>query len=67
MIEERRRVLRLCRLAKDCVTGHHSLTDALAALHERAHLDGQLKEFTLKDFGISSDQIIDDDGETEAD
>ena len=67
MIDERRRMLRLCKLAKDCVTGHHSLTDALAALHERAHLDGQLKEFTLKDFGISSDQIIDDDGETEAD
>jgi hypothetical protein len=67
MIDERRRMLRLCRLAKDCVTGHHSLTDALAALHARAHLDGQLKEFTLKDFGISSDKIIDDDGETEAD
>lgn len=58
MIEERRRVLRLCRLAKDCVTGHHSLTDALAALHTRAHLDGQLKEFTLKDFGITSDDIL---------
>jgi hypothetical protein len=58
MIEERRRVLRLCQLAKDCVTGHHSLTDALAALHERAHLDGQLKEFTLKDFGITSDDIL---------
>ena len=58
MIEERRRVLRLCRLAKDCVTGHHSLTDALAALHARAHLDGQLKEFTLKDFGITSDDIL---------
>ena len=67
MIDERRRMLRLCRLAKDCVTGHHSLSDALAALHERAHLDGQLKEFTLKDFGITSDQIIDDDGETEID
>ena len=58
MIEERRRVLRLCQLAKDCVTGHHSLTDALAALHARAHLDGQLKEFTLKDFGITSDDIL---------
>ena len=67
MIDERRRMLRLCKLAKDCVTGHHSLTDALAALHARAHLDGQLKEFTLKDFGITSDQIIDDDGETEID
>ena len=67
MIDERRRMLRLCRLAKDCVTGHHSLTDALATLHARAHLDGQLKEFTLKDFGITSDQIIDDDGETEID
>ena len=58
MIDERRRVLRLCRLAKDCVTGHHSLTDALAALHARAHLDGQLKEFTLADFGIKSDDIL---------
>lgn len=67
LIDERKRMLRLCRLAKDCVTGHHSLTDALAALHARAHLDGRLKEFTLKDFGISSDQIIDDDDETEAD
>ena len=74
MIDERQRVLRLCRLAKDCVTGHHSLTDALAALHARAHLDGQLKEFTLADFGIKSDDILigdrpqdDDDGETEAD
>ena len=67
LIDERRRMLRLCRLAKDCVTGHHSLTDALAALHARAHLDGQLKEFTLSDFGITSDQIIDDDGETEID
>ena len=50
LIDERRRMLRLCRLAKDCVTGHHSLTDALAALHARAHLDGQLKVFTLEDF-----------------
>ena len=58
MIEERQRVLRLCQLAKDCVTGHHSLTDALAALHARAHLDGQLKEFTLADFGIKSDDIL---------
>ena len=32
MIDERQRVLRLCRLAKDCVTGHHSLTDALDIL-----------------------------------
>ena len=58
MIEERSRVLRLCRLAKDCVTGHHSLTDALNALHARAHLDGQLKEFTLADFGIKSGDIL---------
>lgn len=58
MIEERQRVLRLCRLAKDCVTGHHSLTDALDALHARAHLDGQLKEFTLADFGIKSGDIL---------
>ena len=27
------------------------------------HLDGQLKEFSLKDFGITSDQIKDDDAE----
>jgi uncharacterized ubiquitin-like protein YukD len=58
LIEERCRVLRLCRLAKDCVTGHHSLTDALSALHARAHLDGQLKEFTLADFGITSGDIL---------
>ncbi len=58
MIDERNRVLRLCKLAKDCVTGHHSLTDALAALHARAHLDGQLKEFTLADFEIKSADIL---------
>ena len=65
LIDERQRMLRLCRLAKDCVTGHHSLTDALAALHARAHLDGQLKEFTLKDFGITSADILPDDDEEE--
>ena len=58
MIEERRRVLRLCQLAKDCVVGHHSLTDALAVLHARVHNDGQLKEFTLADFGIKGDDIL---------
>ena len=58
LIDERQRMLRLCRLAKDCVTGRHSLTDALAALHARAHLDGQLKEFTLADFGITFDDIL---------
>ena len=65
MIDERQRVLRLCQLAKDCVTGHHSLTDALSALHARAHLDGQLKEFTLSDFGITSADILPDDKEEE--
>ena len=60
MIKERHRMLRLCNLAKACVTGHHSLTDALAALHARVHNDGQLKELTLADFGITSDQILDD-------
>jgi hypothetical protein len=65
MIDERRRILRLCKLAKDCVTGHHSLTDALAALYARAHLDGQLKEFTLADFGITSADILPDDDEEE--
>ena len=65
LIDERLRMLRLCRLAKACVTGHHSLTDALAALHARAHLDGQLKVFTLDDFGITSDAIIDDDNDDE--
>ena len=65
MIDERQRVLRLCQLAKDCVTGHHSLTDALAALHARAHLDGQLKEFTFADFGITSADILPDDEEEE--
>ena len=65
LIRERHRVLRLCKLAKACVTGHHSLTDALAALHARVHQDGQLKELKLKDFGINSDAIIDDEEETE--
>lgn len=63
MIDERKRMLRLCRLAKDCVTGHHSLTDALAALHARVHIDGHLKEFTLKDFGITSAGILPGDDE----
>ena len=63
LIDERHRVLRLCRLANNCVTGHHSLTDALAALHARVHQDNQLKELSLKDFGIASDAIIDDDEE----
>ena len=67
LIKERHRVLRLCKLAKECVTGHHSLTDALATLHARVHQDIQLKELSLKDFGITSEQIIDDDGETETD
>lgn len=61
LIKERHRMLRLCNLAKACVTGHHSLTDALAALHARVHNDGQLKELTLADFGITSDQITDDE------
>lgn len=61
MIKERHRMLRLCNLAKACVTGHHSLTDALAALHARVHNDGQLKELSLSDFGITSGQILDDE------
>lgn len=61
LIKERHRMLRLCKLAKECVTGNHSLTDALAALHARVHNDGQLKEFSLADFGITSDQILDDE------
>ena len=64
LIKERHRVLRLCKLAKACVTGHHSLTDALATLHARVHQDMQLKELSLKDFGITSEQII-EDNETE--
>ena len=67
LIDERNRVLRLCRLAKDCVTGHHSLTDALEALHARAHQDGMLKELSLSDFGITSDQIVADDPAEETD
>lgn len=67
LIKERHRVLRLCKLANNCIIGHHSLTDALAALHARVHQDNQLKELSLKDFGITSNQIIDDDGETEID
>ena len=69
LIDERHRMLRLCKLAQNCVTGHHSLTDALAVLHARAHQDGMLKELSLSDFGITSDQITDseedDDEETE--
>ena len=61
LIDERHRVLRLCKLAKACVTGHHSLTDALATLHARVHQDMQLKELSLKDFDITANQIIDDD------
>ena len=61
LINERHRVLRLCKLANNCVTGHHSLTDALAVLHARAHQDGMLKELSLSDFGITSDQILDDE------
>ena len=61
LIDERHRMLRLCQLAKNCVTGHHSLTDALAVLHARVHKDGMLKELSLKDFGITSDQITDDE------
>ena len=61
MIKERHRMLRLCNLAKACVTGHHSLTYALAALHARVHNYGQLKELSLSDFGITSDQITDDE------
>ena len=63
LIDERHRMLRLCRLAKNCVTGHSSLTDSLAILHKRAKQDGQLKEFTLQEFGISSDDIITEDDE----
>lgn len=65
LIDERHRVLRLCQMAKDCTLGKHSLTDALAALHARAHQDGMLKELSLKDFGITSDQISDGDNEEE--
>ena len=66
LIDERHRMLRLCQLAKNCVTGHHSLTDALAALHARAHQDGMLKELSLKDFDITSDQIVDEEDDDEA-
>ena len=66
LIDERRRVLRLCRLAKDCTLGKSSLTDALAALHARAHQDSMLKELSLKDFDITSDQIVDEEDDDEA-
>lgn len=65
LIKERHRMLRLCKLAKNCVTGHHSLTDALAVLHAQVHKDSMLKELELKDFGITSDQILDDNQEDE--
>jgi hypothetical protein len=54
-------MLRLCNLAKACTIGHHSLTESLQALHARVHNDGQLKELSLADFGITSDQITDDE------
>ena len=66
LIDERHRMLRLCRLAKDCTLGKSSLTDALAALHARVHNDGQLKELSLADFGIKSDQIVDEEDDDEA-
>ena len=66
LIDERHRMLRLCRLAKDCTLGKSSLTDALAALHARVHNDGQLKELSLADFGITSDQIVDEEDDDEA-
>jgi hypothetical protein len=61
LIDERHRMLRLCNLAKACTIGHHSLTESLQALHARVHNDGQLKELSLSDFGITSDQILDDE------
>ena len=61
LINERHRMLRLCKLAKNCVTGHHSLTDALAMLHAQVYKDSMLKELEMKDFGITSDQILDDE------
>ena len=61
LINERHRMLRLCKLAQACTIGHHSLTESLQALHARVHNDGQLKEFSLADFGITSDQILDDE------
>ncbi len=67
MIKERHRMLRLCNLAKACNIGHHSLTDALAALHARVYNDGQLKELSLADFGITSDQILDDESTDDGD
>ena len=61
LIKERHRMLRLCKLAQACTIGHHSLTESLQALHARVHNDGQLKELSLADFGITSDQITDDE------
>ena len=61
LINERHRMLRLCKLANACTIGHHSLTESLQALHARVHNDGQLKEFSLADFGITPDQILDDE------
>ena len=66
LIDERHRMLRLCNLAKACTIGHHSLTESLQALHARVHNDGQLKELSLSDFGITSDQIVDEEDDDEA-
>lgn len=65
LVKERERMLRLCWLAKNCVVGHHSLTDALASLHARVRLDSQLKKLTLSELGVNSNQITDDDYGTE--
>ena len=66
LVNERERMLRLCKLAKNCVVGHHSLTDALANLHARVRLDIQLKKLTLRELGVNSNQIADDDYGTES-
>ena len=67
LINERHRMLRLCKLAQACTIGHHSLTESLQALHARVHNDGQLKEFSLADFGITADQILDDEPAADGD
>lgn len=65
LVEERARTLQIVELARNCATGKHSLTDALAKLHAYVHRLGQLKRLKLSDLGIKSYDITDDDDEEE--
>ena len=61
LIVNRTRLLHLVELAKACHLGKHSLTDALNRLHEETKKLAPMKRLTLKELGITCDDIIDDD------